>query len=233
MKITKKNALFMVSSALCMQQADLAAMDSTTVTWGAAAICGIAGYQARKSINDYCIKKNLFPERSLPTLSQEKMRNITPETGAIVVATIAQDAEFNKDMGNLVDDTTTNVLSFLADIMFPRSATVKLNVFFFVNSFNFCSSACTVIAGAAHWWSTLTKPKAFMTGAYVGSAVASVIIPEEFYHRPWIQAVTSNFLTRSYLRNQLLKFLSQEENHTFNRNLADLFELSLKSYYTA
>lgn len=234
MNINFKNVLFVIgAAALATQPTPVMAQNSlekSAIKWGSAALCCVAGYQFRNYMNTCYIKNNLFPERSLPTLSQEELNKLSPSSAAVFSTVMAKHAEHTRDMGELREGTTDNLLNFIIDIVFPAGENAKLNAFLLVNSYNFYRSAETVVTGAPQWWNTLTKPKAFMTGAYVSSALASVIIPVEFLNRPWIQA-TSNFLSGGYMRNLLLKHVSKEENHAFNADLAGLVELSLRAYY--
>lgn len=234
MNTSLKNTFLLLGAAFTLQPTHVTAMQSATrfvEKWGFAAASGFVGYQIQKHGGDY-LKAHYFQEKELPTLSQEELTKLTPKVFAEYQTNAAKIGKYNKDIGELPDDTTFNALNFAVDIISPHNKNAKLNAFFAVNSYNFYRSVETVLVGYAQWWSTLTPAKAAMTGAYVSSAIASVVIPEEFKAHPWVKA-TSRFFSRSYMRSKLLQCLSKEENHKFNKNLADVVELGLGAYYKA
>ena len=216
-----KRIILALGFAVAAQPAPAVAMEQVKAVasnkWVIAGTCALVGYGVQKYAGNY-LKNNVFVERACDD--------------SMSVAEIITNTKYNVNIGDLPDDTTANGLNFAADIA-DLKGTSALGAYALTNSFNFYRSVDTVVSGAQNWFKNLTPKAAALTGVYTVAGIATAIAPQMIAKdNVWAQA-SLRFISRSYLRSKFLQWVSNDEGHKFNKNLADVFDMGLTAYYKA
>lgn len=228
-----KKIILALGCAVALQPAPATAMDAVrdvaTNKWTIALACGLLGYSFQKYVGDW-LKNNVFIEKPLPEFNERDAVTVAQANRRIAEA--AKIGKRNKDDGDLPDDTTTNALKCAA-ILSDLKGSSALGFFALTNSFNLYRSGETVYNGAAQWFNDLTPREAAISSMYVAAAIGTVLVSQkEFKDNVYAQAVI-DFISRNYLRGKFMQWFTDENNHKFNKNLADVVDTSLRAYYIA
>lgn len=233
-----KHLMFALGAVVAVQPSQAAGMESAqqllTNKWVIAATCGLVGYGVQKYAGQY-LKNNVFTEKELPLLiSADEYASISVKDANVRIRQAATIGKYNKDTGELPDDTTSNMLNFAADVA-NLKGTSNLGAFLLTNSFNLYRSVETVATSKEKdtWYKDLDSKQAFITAVYAAAGIATAVLPQKLAKdNVWAQAAM-RFISRTYLRSKLLQWFTDEKNHKFNKNLADVFDLGLGAYYKA